>query len=207
MTEEERKRYMSMAEQIKQLRTEILPGLGFKNNFLQSGYESDDLMAYIVKANKDADWLMVTSDNDMYQCLEYCDIYNPQTKKVINAYSFVEKYRIQPHQWVQAKAIGGCDSDNVPGVPGVSDPKRETSKALKYIRGELTKGKIFERIESSYNLIDRNIALVALPLAQLDTSRLTVSDCAFDAGEFRYTFEYLGFSSFMRDFDKWEVFF
>ena len=207
MTSDEEYRYLSMVEQTQQLREDILPQLGFKNNFIQTGYESDDLMAYIVKANRDLNWLMVTSDNDMYQCLDYCDIYNPQTKKAINRNSFERKYGITPRQWVQAKAIGGCDSDNVPGVEGVADPKRETSKALKYIRGELTKGKIFDRIEASDDLIDRNIALVALPLSGVNGMRLRLAECRFDRGDFRAVFDEYGFQSFLRDFNKWEMFF
>lgn len=207
MSEHERAQYFSMLAQREQLRKEILPRLGFKNNFVQAGYESDDLMAYLVKANKDLDWLMVTADNDMYQCLDRCDIYNPQTKKIFTRSDFEAKYNIEPWQWAYAKAIGGCDSDGVAGVKGVADPKKETSKALKYIRGELTKGVVFDRIENAHAIINRNIGLVTLPMGGLNPMLMRLAECVHNPGEFRVFFDDYNFRSFLREFDKWQIFF
>lgn len=204
-TPQEEARYLSMIEQSVRLRKEILPELGFKNSFLQAGYESDDLMAYIVQAYI-GDWLMITSDNDMYQCLAYCDIYSPQTKKLMTEDIFKQKYKIETHQWAYAKAIGGCDGDNVIGIEGVSDPKRESSKALKYIRGELTKGKIFERIVAHMlDIVAPNQKLVSLPFPGVN--HMELQQCTFNKADFRVVFDDLGFQSFLRDFSKWEIFF
>lgn len=205
MTEKERERYFSMVKQARAIRTEILPRLGFNNNFLQAGYESDDIMAEIVKRHRDK-WLMVTADNDMYQCLDFCDIYNPQTKKTMTAKAFKKKYGIKPNQWAQAKAIGGCDSDGVQGVVGVADPKSPTSKALKYIQGTLSKGKIFDRIEESDEMIDHNLKLVALPMAGTKEIQLQDDDLELREEEMEVLFDELGFRLFLREFDKWHIF-
>lgn len=214
MTEVERRKYFSMVAQAKELHTEILPRLGFNNNFLRAGFESDDLMAYIV-FNYDNDpyvdpledkWLMVTADNDMYQCLDHCDIYNPQTKKMMDGTAFRKKYQISPRQWAMAKAIGGCSSDNVAGVQGVGDPKSPSSMALKFLRGELKpESKVYKRIEASTDIINRNLELVSLPLHGLRTPGLNAN--SFDARDFREFFDDKHFVSFLRDMKKWEVFF
>ena len=206
MTEEEKQKYMAMVRQVRELRTEILPRLGFRNNFLRPGYESDDLMAWLVM-NNEKNWLMVSADNDMYQCLDHCDIFNPQTKKAITRLSFGKKYQISPRQWPMAKAIGGCDTDNVQGVQGVGDPKKETSMALKFLRGELKEsGVVYKRIVDSTEVINRNLELVHLPYWDFKPLRKLRAN-KFDAGEFRVFFDDKHFRSFLRDMKKWEIFF
>jgi len=150
LTDEQKKERVIVRQQFKELRRKVLPELGFKNNYVQWGFESDDLMASIVYDNtylKDNDFIMVTSDNDMYQCLNFCSIYNLQKNESFTKDDFIKKYKIMPEQWALAKAIGGCDSDNVKAVNDVADPKKETSRALSYIRGELKKGIIYNKIK------------------------------------------------------------
>ena len=48
-SEDEKQRHKEMKEQIKRLRTDLLPRLGFKNVFAEEGYEGDDLIAAIAK--------------------------------------------------------------------------------------------------------------------------------------------------------------
>lgn len=166
-TQQERYEYHTMVEQSIELHNYVLPKIGFRNIFQQPGYESDDLMAVLVNTFKNSDrkTLMVTSDNDMYQCLEHCDIVNPSTMAKFTMKMFMDKYKVYPSQWPICKAHGGCESDSVLGIQGMSDPKNESSKALKYILKELTKGKIVERIKSEegQKIIKRNIQLVTLP--------------------------------------------
>ena len=93
--------------------------------------------------------------------------------------------------WVKAKAIGGCDSDNVKGIYGVADPaKSNSSKAVEYIKGTLTKGKIYDKIvsEEGQNTIMRNMSLVFLPYQGGHRINLDVKEDVLYARDFRDLF-------------------
>ncbi|PNX50500.1 MAG: hypothetical protein BV456_06465 [Thermoplasmata archaeon M8B2D] len=144
--------------------------IGFKNVFYKPGYEADDLLAYLAEKLKSKNVIMVTNDKDMFQCLDYCDLLNPKDKKHYSRSKFIKEYNLFPDQWPLAKAIGGCDSDNIKGIKGVSDPKSPTSKAIKYINGELKKGVVYNRIisEEGQNIIQRNLKLTKCPYKNKD---------------------------------------
>lgn len=143
-----------------------LRNIGFRNVFLSEGYEADDLLSYWAKRLYTSDKIiMFTNDKDMYQNLNYCDIVNPKDNKHYSKRKFIEDYNITPDQWILAKAIGGCNSDNIQGIKGASDPKNITSKAIKYLRGEIKKGVLYDRIvsEEGQSIIERNLKLVSCP--------------------------------------------
>lgn len=163
MSPEEIKSFKSMISQRVELKHSVLPLLGFRNNRSIPLFEADDLIAaYALKSNVYKP-IIATSDNDIYQCLDYADIYHLSQKKVYKAKDFMEEFEISPSQWALAKAIGGCQGDNVKGLKGVSDPKNKNSKAIKYTKGELKKGKILDKIESSKPHIEFFYSLVCLP--------------------------------------------
>lgn len=194
--------------QFQELRRYVLPGMGFVNNFIQTGIESDDIIASVVKYNPENEYLLVTSDSDMYQLLHYnLRIYNLQTKKIMNIETFKEIYGIKPNQWIAAKAIGGCVSDNVAGIVGVADPAKSVkSLALAYLRGELTKGKVYDRItsEEGRKIITRNMRLVSLPFPE--TQKFTIKKVSLWRKNFADTFERYNFQSMLRlsEFRVWE---
>lgn len=211
-TEEEKEERIIMYKQGAELRKKILPALGFKN-FYKEGLESDDLLAfwafYSVFKGQNKRIIMVTSDTDMYQCLECCSIYNPATNKLFTKKDFISKYKIEPIKWALAKAIGGCSSDNVKGINGAADPKSETSKALKYIRGELTEGKIFNKIKNNRKMVTRNLRLVLLPFQTDEPWRLIPRRNRFNRKAFLKIFDKYRFISFLEKegFQKWKIFF
>ena len=146
------------------LRNEILPAMGFKNIFLQSGYEADDLIAWITYRCPN-DYLIVTGDNDLFQLLKEkppsVRIYNLREKKVFTENDFMAKYGIKTSNWAEVKAIGGCTSDNIRGIPGVGP-----ESAIKYINGALKDGAVKSKIESLAGLatIEHGLNLTFLPL-------------------------------------------
>ena len=161
LTEEEIEDNDLLYKQMDMLRKDILPRMGFVNSFIRSGYEADDLIAYLAKRGKGH--LIVSNDKDLYQLLDDCPIYLG-VKERFTKNDFVDFYGIEPSQWVEAKAIGGCNSDCVKGVKGAADPAKSTSsKAIAYIKGELTKGVVFDRIKESKDIIERNKKLVTIP--------------------------------------------
>jgi len=162
-TKEEREFELEFQRQVVALQDTYLQLIGFHNIFMQLGYEADDIIAMICK-NLDPDTengIIVTADQDLYQliCVNVT-WYNPKTKEHLNVHSFKKKYGIKPKQWVKVKAIAGCHSDNVPGIPGVGE-----KTAIKYLRGELNISyKTYQAIKNHWqDIVLRNRRLVELP--------------------------------------------
>jgi DNA polymerase-1 len=134
-------------KQFNLLRDEILPNMGFRNIFIQSGYEADDLIAWIVYRLPD-NYLIATGDDDLLQLLKDhpkypIEIYNLRVKKIITEEDFTKKYGIKPIDWSIVKSIGGCSSDNIKGISGVGQ-----ESAIKYLNNNLKDGAIKKKIES-----------------------------------------------------------
>ena len=139
----EKEEYNLIKDQTITLRTKTLPFMGFYNNYFQEYYEADDLLAWWTNTLYDLGErkiIMVTSDNDMYQCLDKCKIYSVAKKKIFTRKNLYRQYGVYPENWTYLKALGGCSGDDIIGVKGVSDAKNKTSRALAYIKGELKSG-------------------------------------------------------------------
>mgnify|MGYP000361940265 CR=1 FL=1 len=160
-TEEEEKSWEAAHRQFNVLRKGILPDLGFSNVFMQKKYEADDIIAKLVMENEcDDKPIVVTSDDDLLQLLDHCDIYNLGKDEFVTAKNFKDKYGITPSQWVEVKKIAGCTSDNVKGIQGVG-----VKKAIQFIRGEMNPdSKTYKKIIEGRSTIDFNEKLVKLPL-------------------------------------------
>lgn len=150
--------FQSVFRQSDQLKDDIIPRMGFKNSFAQDGKEADDILAILVLHYSNI--LMVSNDEDMFQMLDLCDLWNNSKKKLWSERGFIKEYGIKAPVWAEVKAIGGCKSDEVPGVPGVAE-----KTAIKYILGKLGRHtKAYAGIEGSAELIKRNRELVTLPM-------------------------------------------
>lgn len=162
---EHRKAYASLEKEVKTLKEEYLPYLGYENVLYQDGYEADDIIASWCKVNKGkCEIVVVTGDGDMLQVLDRgISIFNPTSKKVETFDSFFKEWRIEPRAWASVKAIAGCSTDQVPGVKGVG----EKTAAL-FLRGELEgryarwNGPIHEWMDDGG--YDKSLQLVKLPL-------------------------------------------
>ena len=167
LTEEELRIKMEVRRQFVELRKYVLPKMGFKNSIRRVGYEADDLIASVAIRNKMDEFAIVSTDNDLYQLLGYnCFIFNPINKVKMTAKRFKMEYGISHKQWAFAKSIGGCSSDEVAGIKGAGDPKNNPqSKAIAFVKGELTEGVVFDRIQSKEGkkIIVRNRKLIKLP--------------------------------------------
>lgn len=164
LTPEELQFEQEFRRQIQTLRTKYLPQMGFRNNFIQTGYEADDIIAALVSKYR-YQWkhkiIIVTSDHDLYQCIQpnvHC--YNPQTHTRLTEKGFTKLYGLPPGDWAIVKAMAGCSSDNVRGIDGVGE-----KTAIAYLCGELpVRYKSYLRIKQSKGLIRRNLRIVKLPL-------------------------------------------
>ena len=149
--------------QMKKLRRYYLKAIGYKNVFCQAGYESDDIIASISKhLPKDDEAIIITSDQDMYQCLRHnVSFYNPQKNELVTLQKFYRKYGIMSKDWKVLKAITGCTTDEVPGIKRVGE-----ITALKFLKRKPKEtSKIFQAILSneSWKILQRNKKLVYLP--------------------------------------------
>lgn len=182
------------------LRVEVLPYLGFSNVFYQKGYEADDLIASAVMNNQDATNIVISSDNDLLQLLDYCCLYNFSKKETMTKGLFIRKYGILPNQWVSVKKLAGCNGDNVPGVAGVGEVK-----AIRYIKGEILHGKTFDAIHQ--RTIEEELLtekLVKLPFP--GTQVFELKENCFSEQKYKSVCDEFGFIS-LKDDDIWSKYF
>jgi 5'-3' exonuclease len=197
-TETEKRLDEIMYSQFNKLRLEVLPTLGFKNNFIQTGMEADDIIASIVYNNPLYQNIVVSGDADLYQLLSHCNQYIPRLKEEFKEKDFVKKYGIPVSQWVSVKAIAGCDSDNVKGITGV----KETT-AIKYLKNELPEHhKTFQNIINGSEKIKHNLRLVELPFE--GTKKYDILEDKLNIYSFNKVFKDFGFESFLKDYSFME---
>lgn len=199
INEAEQEEKERMFVQIELLRTHVLPLMGVTNSFKASGFEADDLIAEIVKHSGPTKPFIISADKDLYQLLDYAPMYNPKTGMVFSRRNLMLKYNVTPKQWIRVKAIGGCVSDTVPGVPGIGE-----GFASKYLSGALTKGKKYEAITSpeGRGVERRNLQLVRLPYKGTPECRLR--PFGWDWSGFVYVCDEYHFSSFLKKRrDEW----
>ena len=141
-TPEEKEEDKLTYHQFDLLHDEVLPMLGAVNNYKISGYEGDDLIASVVYANPNDDFVIATGDEDMYQLLgdgvsiRKCSIDNKGKKKyyLYTEELFTKEFGIDPLDWIEVKALAGCKSDEVPGIKGIGE-----KTAIQYLKKELTR--------------------------------------------------------------------
>jgi len=196
-TDEEKEAFLDACGQIQTIRTTIMPLLGFGNSFIQTGLEADDLIAIFVKERRGQS-VVLTNDEDLLQLTDDCAWYSPAKKKLINGRTFRAEYGITPRQWAEVKAIAGCNSDKVPGVAGVGN-----TTALRYLKGELTKGKKFEDIVSyeGKRIAGFNKQLVDLPHAATKPIKLQKDN--FNPEGFLAICDLYGFKKLAGEVDEW----
>lgn len=148
--------------QFNELRQKILPTM-FSNVLIQTGHEADDLVAQTVIQNyMDHELIVVSQDNDMWQLLRHCDIWNPRKKEMFTADDLEDLKGVPPEQWVAVKALMGDGSDNIAGIMGIGE-----TWALRIVRQEIPKTHkkvLMAESEQGREIFTRNMALMKLPL-------------------------------------------
>ena len=161
--------------QIEELRTEILPRLGLCNQHHQQGFEADDLIA--VLCGQPGHKIIVSSDNDLFQCLgPTVSIHNIGKKALMNYKQFQAEYKVTPKQWIEVKALCGDSSDNIEGIAGVG-----VVTATKIVLGQQYSKKLKEKVVA-FDGLERNRKLIRLPWE--GTKPSDISRSCFDEREF-----------------------
>lgn len=206
-TPDEIKEMICMKEQVKRLRCEILPDVGFPC-FIQNGLESDDVMAQATNQILQGEHgIMITADGDLFQCIkDNVHWYDPSPARnlYLDVGTMRDTYGVGPNEWAEVKAIGGCDTDNVPGVAGVAE-----KTAIDYIWKMLPNGKRKDAIESTEGqaTIARNRKLVTLP--HKSTNPIDITPPKYNPDALFKWGEKLGFKSYFDGTRRaaWESFF
>lgn len=166
LTEEEITAAREYYTQVAHLRDSYLTTLGYKNVYFQHGYEGDDIIASACRNLPEGDTaIIVSADGDLYQLISpSVSFYNPNKAKLTTPRTFLNEYGIEASEWWKVKALAGCKSDEVMGIPKVGE-----ITAIKYLKGELKrKSKTYQAIRSPEGIAirRRNISLVKLPLKE-----------------------------------------
>lgn len=194
-TDSERQVDEIMYRQFDVIRRQILPALGFKNIFIQTGVEADDIIANVVfNSNGEYQNVVVSGDEDLFQLLTHCKMYIPRKKEEYSAKDFVKEFGIPVTQWIDVKAIAGCSSDNVKGIQGVAE-----KTALKFLKGELPEHhKSYQNIVNGSETIKKNMLLVKLPFE--GTKNFGIVEDKLNVYSFNALFKEYGFESFLKDY-------
>jgi DNA polymerase I len=191
-------------DQFDQIRSHVLPKIGFRNIFVQNGFEADDIMASIIQSNP-VKTTIISTDEDLYQLLsEQVSLYSLKKKQFYTHISLWKEFRITPSEWIETKAIAGCSSDGIPGVPGVGE-----KTACKYLNGKLNHTyKTYKSIKENGQLIARNRKLVKLPYEGTNAFNILFKE-KLDMGGFLDICDEYGFASFLREetFGLWKKYF
>lgn len=109
--------------------------------FMLDGYEADDLLGTMARQAKllGVPVHILTGDRDLLQLVDAnTTIELPANQwqrdkgpQIFDPAAFVKKYKFQPKQLIDYKALVGDSSDNIPGVAGVGD-KTATKLILEY---------------------------------------------------------------------------
>lgn len=161
-----------VSKQIRLMRMEYLPALGFSNIFAEDHFEADDLMASLCLTLKEHDdAVLVSSDRDLYQLLNNkVRIWDPRKNKPITRKSFKKEYGVPPSFWPNVKALAGCKSDNIKGIPGVGE-----KGAIAFLRDELSQtSKKYQAIMDGNEIWEKNLGIVTLPYP--GTPKLTLKE-------------------------------
>jgi len=145
--------------------------------------ECDDAIGSWVQAHRDADeCVVVSTDTDFIQLLGHPNVklYNPVRK------AFVDP---APHDYVLWKALRGDKTDNIPGLPGITD-----GKATKICADERLLKNLRDDPEMA-PLLERNLALVAFKYTPLDDPGYNRVAPTVDYDALKQAFTDLGFYS------------
>jgi DNA polymerase-1 len=188
--------------QFDTIRLELLPEIGFSKSFMIDGYEADDLVASIVFTNPDKEFVIVSTDEDLYQLLSNnVKMYSIRKKMSYTNKNLWKEFGVTPDEWAEVKSIAGCNTDGIPGVVGVGE-----KTACKYVNRHLnTRHQSYRNIKDNEELIYRNRTLVLLPFEGTPEIKIEGTD-TLSSKAFQNICNRYGFQSFLeRDrFKQWK---
>ena len=169
--EKDRNNYFSLLNELR----DSLKKLGSWTNVEVEGYEADDLIAYIVKnSDYDEQFVVVSSDNDLYQLLNERVIqYLPHKKEFYSLIDFKKEFGIEPQKYIFVKALAGDNGDNIKGIYGIG-----IKKAVKMFQ----EGKCWSSFVDKYKDVDleTNLEIIKLPFEEEGLKDFLIPKSYFD---------------------------
>ncbi|MFA7244210.1 MAG: 5'-3' exonuclease H3TH domain-containing protein [Patescibacteria group bacterium] len=124
----------------------------------KEGFEADDVVGTIVerlKDDKNIQIYIVSGDKDIYQLINgnvlvYSLRHGLNKLEIVDHATIYEEYNLDPHDFIDLKALAGDPSDNIPGVPGIG-PKTATELIQKFDTLDNLYGQIAKLLNCSLN--------------------------------------------------------
>ncbi|MGH6728112.1 MAG: 5'-3' exonuclease, partial [Pseudolabrys sp.] len=139
----------------------------------QAGFEADDLIATYARLASEAKatTTIVSSDKDLMQLVgNGVTMYDTMKDRRIGRDEVIEKFGVPPEKVIEAQALIGDSTDNVPGVPGIG-PKTAAELIGKYgdLESVLKHAGEIKQDKRRQNLIDHaELARISKRLVTLD---------------------------------------
>ena len=194
-------------ELIKQLPVAIkwIEQMGFAN-LSKEGFEADDIITTVTKFAKEKEMkvTIVSHDKDLYQLIDDSRVvlYDAVKRKEVDEGACVEKFGVQPEDFVDFQAIVGDSSDNVPGVKGIG-----VKGAAKLINTFHTLENIYAYIEEAGTPRIQKLLLEGKESAFLSRELVRMRDDVYDDLDLsRFVFEDKNYLACLIDeFEKYEM--
>jgi len=124
-----------------------------------------------------------------------------------------EEYGVSPEEWKRVKSIGGCSSDEVPGIanPNPDKPEQKVRNIAEGTAVNYLTGKLGEHTQAFKNITSKagkkkekfNELLVFLPHPATGTFDIKKDKCSVK--KFKKLCKNYGFKSFLKErMDEWE---
>ncbi|MDX5368497.1 MAG: hypothetical protein LPL29_03890 [Alphaproteobacteria bacterium] len=167
------------------------------------GYEADDIAGWMPRHIPGRSYYMVSNDADWLQLVApERSVWQPTRQRLVTTANFTDVTGCDDAQmFLRMKAIIGDKGDDVPGAVGIGE-----GFALKYLRGDLKKGKKFDTIkawEEDENGYARSLKLVDLHSVDIPMETLRIIPGEFDRSAFMDKCIELGFNSILSNLSAW----
>ena len=179
--------------------------MGFAN-LSKEGFEADDIITTVTKFAREQQMkvTVVSHDKDLYQLIDdgMVVMYDSVKRKEIDEAACIEKFGVNPKDFVDFQAIVGDTSDNVPGVKGIG-----VKGAAKLINVFHTLENIYDHIEECGTPRIQNLLLEYKESAFLSRELVKMRDDVYENLDLsRFEFEERNYLSCLVDeFEKYEM--
>ncbi|MDD5359733.1 MAG: DNA polymerase I [Sulfurovaceae bacterium] len=184
---------------------EWIEKMGFANISIDK-YEADDIIATITNlAKKDGIRVRIVShDKDLYQLIDdgVVVLYDSVKKCEIDEAGCVEKFGINPKDFINFQAILGDSSDNVPGVKGIGQ-----KGASELINKYHTLEAIYEDIQNAGTPRMQNLLIESKESAFMSRELVTMKQDIFDTCDWNnFKFEDKNYlACLVSEFERYEM--
>lgn len=145
--------------------------------FCIDNIEADDVISFIAKNpldNEVNNYYIMSTDKDFYQLInDNITVWSPTKKKMYDVNAILDEYGIHPNNFIMYRILDGDVSDNISGVKGFA--LKTVQKSFPFLKEELEsnidslinnstdkKGKCFESLLNSKDILERNFKLMQL---------------------------------------------